>query len=298
MGVCLLQTPVWACRPLYGRVDPRCLMVGVVLLSRRVQVNPDNVATPLAASLGDLTTLTLLALVSSSLYSAIERAPWVAPALVGVLLLLLPVWVCAAVRNNHTQAAVREGWTPVLGAMVISSLGGLILDAAVNRYQGLAVFQPVMNGAGGNLAAVQASRISTALHRGGQPGDRVQGAPASCANPLTFLCASSGPSRAGRVLLLLVVPGHLLFLYTIGYLQAGHTAITPTFTLLYLTAALMQVTVLLCVAQWLVPAVWQRGQDPDNVAIPYLTSIGDLLGTALLALAFHLLHLLGHAHPQ
>ena len=50
------------------------LMVGVVLLSRRMKVNPDNVATPIAASLGDLITLALLAGVSSVLYSAIGES--------------------------------------------------------------------------------------------------------------------------------------------------------------------------------------------------------------------------------
>lgn len=39
--------------------------------------------------------------------------------------------------------------------------------------------------------------------------------------------------------------------------------------------------------------IWKHGDDPDNVAIPYLTAIGDLLGTAFLALAFHLLYLAG-----
>ena len=37
-------------------------------------------------------------------------------------------------------------------------------------YEGVAVFQPVINGVGGNLVAVQASRISTELHRSGRPG--------------------------------------------------------------------------------------------------------------------------------
>ena len=32
------------------------------------------------------------------------------------------------------------------------------------------MFQPVINGVGGNLVAVQASRISTELHRSGRPG--------------------------------------------------------------------------------------------------------------------------------
>ena len=45
-------------------------MVGVILLSRKCRVNPDNVATPIAASLGDLTTLGLLAWIASLLYEA------------------------------------------------------------------------------------------------------------------------------------------------------------------------------------------------------------------------------------
>ena len=57
-----------------------------------------------------------------------------------------------------------SGWKPVLVAMSISSLGGLILDRAVTKFSGIAVFQPLFNGVGGNLVAVQASRISTYLH--------------------------------------------------------------------------------------------------------------------------------------
>lgn len=43
-------------------------MIGVIIGSRKVGINPDNVATPIAASLGDLITLSLLAGVSSALY--------------------------------------------------------------------------------------------------------------------------------------------------------------------------------------------------------------------------------------
>ena len=32
-------------------------MIGVVILSMRIRVNPDNITTPIAASLGDMTTL-------------------------------------------------------------------------------------------------------------------------------------------------------------------------------------------------------------------------------------------------
>ena len=54
-----------------------------------------------------------------------------------------------------------------------------------------------------------------------------------------------------------------------------------------------QGVLLLLTADWLVHFIWKRGSDPDNVAIPYLTALGDLLGTGFLAVAFHILWLVG-----
>jgi len=51
------------------------------------------------------------------------------------------------------------------------SLGGLILDCTVSQFKGFAIYSPVINGVGGNLVAVQASRLSTSLHQVGVPGD-------------------------------------------------------------------------------------------------------------------------------
>ncbi|MEQ2166453.1 hypothetical protein GOODEAATRI_028272 [Goodea atripinnis] len=45
------------------------VVVAVIIGSRKVGVNPDNVATPIAASLGDLITLSLLAGVSSFFFT-------------------------------------------------------------------------------------------------------------------------------------------------------------------------------------------------------------------------------------
>lgn len=49
------------------------VMVAVVLCSRKCNINPDNVATPIAASLGDLTTLALLSAISRFLHSCIGK---------------------------------------------------------------------------------------------------------------------------------------------------------------------------------------------------------------------------------
>ena len=55
----------------------------------------------------------------------------------------------------------------------------------------------------------------------------------------------------------------------------------------------LQVGALLYIAYIMIHWMWKRKVDPDNSAIPYLTSLGDLLGISLLAIAFHFLYLVG-----
>uniref|UniRef100_A0A4W3K7N6 Solute carrier family 41 member n=1 Tax=Callorhinchus milii TaxID=7868 RepID=A0A4W3K7N6_CALMI len=262
--------------------------VHIILVSRKVGINPDNVATPIAASLGDLITLSVLAGISSTLFNHIDLV-YLSPLVCVLFIALIPVWVLIAKRSPAIQEVLRSGWQPVITAMAISSVGGLILDRTVTNpsFEGMAVFTPVMNGVGGNLVAIQASRISTFLHFWSIPGVLPHKMRQNWPNPCTVFFSSGVNSTSARVLFLLVVPGHLLFLYTIHLLQGGHLPITPTLILFYLTAALLQVGILLYAADLIVRLTWRRGLDPDNFSIPYLTAMGDLLGTGFLALSFH-----------
>ncbi|XP_059488939.1 solute carrier family 41 member 1-like isoform X2 [Neocloeon triangulifer] len=269
------------------------VMIAVILASRKFNINPDNVATPIAASMGDLITITLLSWIASLLFEAIGTRPWLAPLIIGFCLLLTPFWAWLCRQNKYTKEVLSSGWTPVVLAMLISSIGGVILDLTVALFKGIAVFQPVINGVGGNLVAVQASRISTSLHRDGKLGVLPSYASKICINPITVFCAKGGHARTARVLMAMVIPGHLIFSYTISYLQAGHTSLTPIFVVIYLIAAVIQVFLLLYVAHVMVHWMWTKRIDPDNSAIPYLTALGDLLGTGLLAMAFQFLYVIG-----
>ena len=44
------------------------IMIGVIITCHILHINPDNVATPVAASLGDLVTLGLLSVIAAALY--------------------------------------------------------------------------------------------------------------------------------------------------------------------------------------------------------------------------------------
>ncbi|OCT94543.1 hypothetical protein XELAEV_18012217mg [Xenopus laevis] len=271
------------------------IMIGVIFGSKKLGINPDNVATPIAASLGDLVTLALLSGISHGLYKEMKNNVYVNPVVCILFLALLPIWFVIARRNPATREVLSSGWEPVIIAMAISSVGGLILDKTVSNpnFAGIAVFTPVINGVGGNLVAVQASRISTYLHIMGPPGEETELIPRKCPSPCRTFFSSDMNSHSARVLFIFVIPGHLIFLYTISSMQGGHTTLTLIFVVFYMMAALLQVLVLLYIADWMVHWMWARGMDPDNFSIPYLTALGDLLGTGLLALSFHILWLIG-----
>ncbi|EFB13459.1 hypothetical protein PANDA_003520, partial [Ailuropoda melanoleuca] len=270
------------------------IMVGVIVGSKKTGINPDNVATPIAASFGDLITLAILAWISQGLYSCLDNYYYISP-LVGVFFLALtPIWIIIAAKHPATRTVLHSGWEPVITAMVISSIGGLILDTTVSdpNLVGIVVYTPVINGIGGNLVAIQASRISTYLHLHSIPGE-LPDEPKGCYYPFRTFFGPGVNNKSAQVLLLLVIPGHLIFLYTIHLMKSGHTSLTVIFIVVYLLAAVLQVFTLLWIADWMVHHFWRKGKDPDSFSIPYLTALGDLLGTALLALSFHFLWLIG-----
>lgn len=58
-----------------------------------------------------------------------------------------------------------------------------------------------------------------------------------------LLCLQGVNSRSARVLLMLVIPGHMVFLYAISLLQGEEAPISEAFIVCFLFAAMLQVNV-------------------------------------------------------
>ncbi|RXN23348.1 solute carrier family 41 member 2-like isoform X1 [Labeo rohita] len=132
------------------------VMVGVIVGSKKVGVNPDNIATPIAASLGDIITLGLLATISQGFFYSMEPYPYITYLVCAFFLCLTPVWVILSFRHPESQKLLLSSWEPIITAMVISSLGGLILDHAITdpKLEGVVLYSPVINGPNGRSAQV------------------------------------------------------------------------------------------------------------------------------------------------
>ncbi|XP_078298784.1 solute carrier family 41 member 3 isoform X1 [Panthera onca] len=172
------------------------LMVCIVIGAQKLGINPDNnIAMPIAASLGDLITLSILAFVSSFFYKHKDNRYLTLLVCISFMA-LIPLWVLIVKQNPPIMRILKLGWFPVILAMVISIFGGLIMNKTISKqqFQGMAIFTPIICGVGGNLVAIQTSRISTYLHMWSTPGVLPLWMKQYWPNPCSTFCTSDQPT--------------------------------------------------------------------------------------------------------
>ncbi|XP_017891664.1 solute carrier family 41 member 1-like isoform X1 [Ceratina calcarata] len=261
------------------------VMIAVIMFSYRCKMNPDNLATPLAASFGDVVSLSVLSVIASAYFTRMKEEPWLLYVVLSCYLAILPFWIYVVLKNKYTRNVLTSGWTPVLSALFISGFGGLVLGEVVDSFNGFVIFQPIINGIGGNLVSVQASRISTTLHQTSIMGILPPHSKMFIA-PWKALFKGSPYAKTARILICMAIFGELIFIFVADYIKNEMSTLNPYFVTCYILMAVLQVMLLLYVAHIIIHAMWRFKIDPDNSAIPYLTALGDLSGTILLAAAF------------
>ncbi|KDQ59811.1 hypothetical protein JAAARDRAFT_153894 [Jaapia argillacea MUCL 33604] len=253
-----------------------CLLV---VMCRRFGRDPDNIAPPIASCLGDVITLSLFGLVSSLLINFINT-PF---PLILALLIACSAAICTIVtlRNPMVKDLLKEGWSPLLGAMVISSGTGIVLDTFVSRYEGYALLAVVLTGLSGNVGSIFISRLSTALH-------------AFQLLPSPRLEKDRGDPSPRLVMIILLLVTLPVVIITLAILSAlGWLHLPFVFIGLSVVSFCCAVSVSLLVARALTNFLWSRDLDPDIYAIPIHSALMDLVGQLLLVLCFEIVSLLG-----
>jgi solute carrier family 41 len=137
-------------------------MCALVVLCRKFDRDPDNIAPAIASCLGDLITLILLGAVSALLIPFVHSP---IPLILGFCITVFAgCCLYYTLRNPHVRPLLTQGWSPLFGAMAISSGTGIVLDTFVSRYEGFAVLAIVISGLPGAAGSILVSRLSTSLH--------------------------------------------------------------------------------------------------------------------------------------
>ncbi|XP_030369238.1 solute carrier family 41 member 1-like [Scaptodrosophila lebanonensis] len=265
------------------------ILMLVILFSQRYSFNPDYMAIPIVASIGDVMSISLLAFSAAVIYDLSKHHIWVSLIVVLIyLVFFLPLWIIIVWHNEFTRVVLKYGWVPVLGALCISQVSGYVLSSAVDEFRGFAVFSPIISGLGGNLVSVQASNMGSILHRRSQLGTL----PTDTHIwewPHHVMLYGTVYSRVSRILLIVSVPGNIVLICSADYLYKSIISVTAIFVGSYVLTSLIQLLILLWVAHSMVHLMWKYKIDPDSAAIPYLTALGDSLGSGLLLCMFYIL---------
>ncbi|KAJ2816704.1 hypothetical protein GGI24_005642, partial [Coemansia furcata] len=164
------------------------------------------------------------------------------------------------------------GWLPLVYAAATSSIAGIVVEKYAERFPGMPALVPVMNGIGGNIGTVFASRLSTSLHRASR---RDAGVGAAAAEHNLVMC----------ILLFINIPVQLGFLAMHRLVDAS-LHVTLGFVLVYVAATILHGLAMLLLGRLACTFLWAKGYDPDDYVNPFITGTGDMLGTLLLALVF------------
>ncbi|UYV66358.1 hypothetical protein LAZ67_4001455 [Cordylochernes scorpioides] len=260
------------------------LTMGVVFASHRLQINPDNVAAPLASAFGDVTTLWLLT-GTSYILASMDNC-WVMVGLLLAALSLTPMLALVARGNPSTRQALKEAWPPIILGIFLSRSGNNLTSVKFEHSCNVPC-----TGVGGNLVAIHASKMSTFLHK------ELPTHLPLCFSPSSVFSKEDPNGLSARALLAVGIPGHAVFLTVLCLVQpaGSREGLPAAFLVLYVACAALQVTMLLYTTQVLVTALWKVGVDPDNTALPCLTALGDLLDpiriTLTLKCVLHIAHI-------
>lgn len=249
------------------------ITLGVVNLSTRRGWDLDNVAAPLVTAAGDLVTVPSLWLASH--LATIEL---VTPVLSAVCTLASLLMLGMGLRSPHvtTRAVVRQSFPVLTVAGLLSIAAGVSIEKrleALVAFPAVLVLLPPFLATAGTIGGIFSSRLATKLHLGLVDPRRFR------LRPLTDELAITAAMTAWAFTLVGVssdVISALTGLASPGALEMVQVALLAGFG-----AAVALVAVGYAGTVW----AFRLGLDPDNYAIPVVTSSLDFLGAFAVIIA-------------
>jgi mgtE-like transporter len=248
------------------------ISLGITFLAFRNGWDPDNVSAPIIASSGDILTIPILFF---SAWVSLNIPEWVVTfSSLGILGIIGAVTVIVLSRYRREVRSILVGMFPIaLSAIVISTFSGIVLGASFDLYLKGTIFLllvPAFNGQGGSMGSILGSRLTSSGYLG---EDRI-----------TLL-----PNRTGRTSTVTLWMIAVVVFTFMAFSGAGIGLIAgielpgwaPLMVTMLLGATIITLLTSL-IAYYVTYLAFKLGLDPDNVVIPLLTSLMDVVGSGSL----------------
>lgn len=245
--------------------------------------DPDNVTAPMITLIGDMVTLPLLFL---SLNVVIKLGDMIKISLLlsFIILTLLTIPYSLSDKAKPYYRRIMRESTPVLLACgFLGILSGTILGGKVEgliAIPGILIMIPPFLEDGGAMGGILAARLSSALHLGAIKYEK------------------KIPEEVLRLFLMLHILGLIIFTLIGGfaYLVSKTFGITTLPLHMMIIVSIIAGEILILIVNIITYNIsiisFKKGIDPDNVTIPIITSVMDIMGVACLVLVLMLMRII------
>jgi len=242
----------------------------VAFLSYRRGWNPDNLTAPLITLAGDVITLPLLFL---SMEIVILTGRDEKMVLFAILIIAAILNTIFSMKQPLSKRILAESIPVFLICGLLSSFSGSILGSQFNAIIGsaaLLTIVPAFLEDGGAIGGILAARFSSALHIGEIKYDKK--IPKSAKNLFVVM----------HVVGLVIFPLIGMFGHFIGTSMGLKSYGLLHMVIISLIAGEMMILIVNILSYYVSTISFKMGVNPDNVAIPILTSLMDFIGVSCL----------------
>jgi mgtE-like transporter len=249
--------------------------ITVAFFSYRHGWDPDNMTAPLITLFGDMTTLPLL-FISLNLIIKIDiQIKTILLILFLIAFLFVMVYSLSKKAKPYYNKILKESTPVLLLCGFLGILSGTVLGGKIEgliAIPGILIMIPPFLEDGGAMGGILAARLSSAIHLGVIEYDK------------------KIPKKVIEMFLTMHLLGIVIFslIGCFAYLiaLAINIATLPLHMLVIVSvvAGEMLITMVNLITYYISTISFKKGIDPDNVTIPIITSVMDIVGVACLIL--------------
>jgi len=229
--------------------------------------NPDNVGVPLISSIGDMVSVFFIVSVAILLLYT-SKIPFALPIIISIALIYVILLHYKSLRNKIGKKIYTQSMPILLIIAFLELITGSMWEG--NKIAIILLVIPVVNETLGNIGSIFSSRLTSFIYLG-------------------FVEPKIVPRGKYFLKEILSLTLLSLLLYSIISIFVIFVSRDIRAVAMVWIGAFLSIFTLIIIAYYLTIGSLKAKLDPDNVVVPVITTLADIVGTASLLFAYYLI---------